>query len=46
MHLGALTVDICSRGERGELGERIGNIVVGPVWVAVGLLWIIVILRV
>lgn len=40
-----LTVDICSRGERGVLGERIGDIVVGPVWVAVGLLWIIVILE-
>lgn len=36
-------IDICSRGKRGVLGERIGNIVVGPVWVAVGLLWIIVI---
>lgn len=40
----SLTVDICSRGERRVLRQRVGNIVVGPIWVTIGLLWIVVIL--
>jgi hypothetical protein len=40
----SLTVHIRSRGERGVLGERIGDIVVGPIRVLVGLLRVVVIL--
>jgi hypothetical protein len=45
MSFETLTIDICSRGERGVLRERIDNIMVGPIRVTVGLLWIIVILE-
>jgi hypothetical protein len=39
------TVDIGSRRERGVLGERIGNIVVGPVRIVVGLFGVVVVLQ-
>lgn len=40
----SLTVDICPRGQRRVLRQRVGNIVVGPIWVMIGLLGIVVIL--
>lgn len=39
-----LTVYVGARGERGVLGERVGNIVIGSVGILIGLFGVVVIL--